>query len=335
MRMAPLLTASLLCISIANAATGATWDEPWHEQVVRNSDTFIKARVTACEPRKLTLKTLKQVAGADVPDTLVVDEFSMLHLGSVLGGHDDELDFKLAVGEDWYFFLKRVKGRESWALPTPSAGRAGVSKGKVYATYRHSYHQAVVPEDVYVPTMTAIFEYLHGRNYDETYIHNLFEKYLSQPPQGPPDEKDRDKELAMFFNQHVALECFYYFGTTKELDLLGPFLASDAYHVRISAVRALSRIDTTQTRQRLWGIAVADGDGFARIMALWGLKRLDAREYLPKLREFAKTAPEDQTGFGGKISDPRVGTRFPASVRDACNELVGQWTGAETRPSKK
>ena len=104
MRMTPLLMASLLCISLAEAAPGATWDEPWHEQVVRDSDTFIKARVTACEPSKLTLKTLKRLAGADVPDSLVVDEFSMLHLGSRLGGHDDELDFKLAVGEDWYFF---------------------------------------------------------------------------------------------------------------------------------------------------------------------------------------------------------------------------------------
>src|SRR5262249_41630705 len=55
------------------------------------------------------------------------------------------------------------------------------------------------------------------------------------------------------------------------------------------------------------------------------LRPRDGGEYLPKLREFAKTAPDAETGFGGNIMDPRVGTRFPGSVKVACEQLVDEW----------
>jgi hypothetical protein len=312
-----------LIASCPAVALATTWDEPWHEAVVKDADVFVKALVVKNEPRKLTLKVLKHLAGIDTPETVVVDSYSLLSIGSFTVGAHSETDFNLAENEDWYFFLKKVKGKETWALATPTAARAGISGENVIATYRHSYHQALVPEDLYVPSMTAIFQFLHGQKHDEAFVRGLFKTYLTQPPAEISGNDDKNSDL--FFKQHAALESFYYFGNPQDFDLLQPFLKSNNFHVRVSAVRAVSRIDTAKSREQLWDILNDKGDGFARVMAVWGLKRLDAREYMPKLREFAKTAPEERTGFGGNIMDPRVGTRFPRSVKAACEELINEW----------
>jgi hypothetical protein len=327
MRLPLLLIPLLLTITPASRAT--TWDEPWQETVVKDADTFIKATVVESSPKSITLKVLKHLAGLEVPATLTVDRFSLLHLGSYSVGPDGmahELRFNFARNEDWYFFLKKVKDkdRDTWAIATPTAGFAGAANGNVYATYRHSYHQALVPEDLYEPSMTAIFQFLHDQKYDEKYVHNLIKTELSQPPHALK-KGDADGQK-IFFRQHVALESFYYFGTPAEYPLLEPFLKSDDYHTGISAVRAVSRIDTPAARQRLFDLLTSDRSGFSRVMAVWGLQRLNAREYLPKLREFAKNAPTEETGFGGNIMDPRVGTRFPNSVRAACEQLIAEWS---------
>ena len=323
--MRPALLLIILLSTIAASARATTWDEPWHETVVKDADAFIKATVTDSSPKSITLKVLKHLAGIQVPDTLTVDRFSLLHLTSVNGADTHELDFDFPKNKDRYFFLKKVKDKDrgTWAMATPTTGSAGIENGNVYATYRHSYHQALVPADLYERSMTAIFQFLHDQKYDEKYVHDLIKAELSQPPYRL---KQGDAEgQKIFFRQHVALESFYYFGTPAEYALLDPFLKTDDYHLGISAVRALSRIDTPEARQRLFDLLTTDRSGFSRVMAVWGLKRQDAREYLPRLRDFAKTAPTEQTGFGGNIMDPRVGTRFPRSVKDACEELITQW----------
>ncbi len=38
-----------------------------------------------------------------------------------------------------------------------------------------------------------------------------------------------------------------------------------------------------------------------------------------------RSASMDEVGFGGDIMDPRVATSFPASVKDALNELLHFW----------
>ena len=96
-------------------------------------------------------------------------------------------------------------------------------------------------------------------------------------------------------------------------------------NTQISAVRALSRIATEPARARLFAFLTGDGTNFAKVMAVWGLRRLGAREYLDKLAAFLAKAPEAETGFGGSIMDPRVGTRFPRSVKAAVQALVDEW----------
>ena len=67
------------------------------------------------------------------------------------------------------------------------------------------------------------------------------------------------------------------------------------------------------------------GTGFAKVMCVWGLKRLKAREMIPRLKTFMDRGEDQRTGFGGSIMDPRVGTFFPASVKAAAWELLNEW----------
>ena len=97
----------------------------------------------------------------------------------------------------------------------------------------------------------------------------------------------------------------------------------------------MSRIDTPAARARLFAFLTEDREGFAKVMAVWGLRRLDAREFLERLVAFIPNAATEKTGFGGSIMDPRVGTRFPASVKAAAEELVARWRPAEPTGGKK
>ena len=113
----------------------------------------------------------------------------------------------------------------------------------------------------------------------------------------------------------------------EQAPLLDAFLKHPGYHVQISAVRALSRIDTKAARERLFAFLTGEGEGFAKVMAVWGLKRLDAREFRSRLEAFYPNAPTEETGFGGNIMDPRVGTSFPDSVKHAVGQLIEHWGG--------
>src|SRR5436305_13830525 len=91
-----LLAASLLAGLQAGATT---WDEPWQEAVVKDADTFVKARVLKNDKTSMTLKVLKHLDGVETPETLTVDGFSLLRLTSLSVGHGPQ--FNLAINEDW------------------------------------------------------------------------------------------------------------------------------------------------------------------------------------------------------------------------------------------
>jgi len=61
------------------------------------------------------------------------------------------------------------------------------------------------------------------------------------------------------------------------------------------------------------------------VMCVWGLKRLLAREMIPRLEAFLKRGENQEAGFGGNIMDPRVGTFFPSSVKEAIAALLAEW----------
>jgi hypothetical protein len=137
----------------------------------------------------------------------------------------------------------------------------------------------------------------------------------------------KDKAVQKAFSaQHVALETFRYFGKESDLSLIDPFLAADDLHVQASAIRAIAKMNSKEAQKRVAGFIVADRYGFAKVLALWALDDWNAREYLPELRTFAKNGKDEETGFGVSISDPRVATRFPRSVKEAVEALVKKWS---------
>jgi hypothetical protein len=72
--------------------------------------------------------------------------------------------------------------------------------------------------------------------------------------------------------------------------------------------------------------------GFAKVMAVWGLKRQDARDSAERLKKLQETASTEEVGFESNIMDPRIGTRFPDSVKAAIQELLEEWTGKKNEP---
>jgi hypothetical protein len=319
-----------LVLLFAQAALATTWNEPWQETVAKDATTLIRGRITSVDPKKgCTVAVVKHLAGEKTPPTFELTGFSLLELTSLSGGHPPTFLFEKDL--EGYLFVKKADKEAGYLLATPTAGFAPITKLGVYATYSHSYHQALVDEELYETATTAIFNYLHHEKFDQARVVKEIDDLLRQPPAHSPGRGQDPTAAKLFFQQHVALESFYYFGTPEKFPLLEPFLTSSDRFVQISAVRALSRINTPQARQRLLAILEGPGDGFVRIMALWGLKRLDARELLPQLKVFHDVAPMDETGFGGRLMDPRIGTAFPESVKKAVAQLIQEW---EAPPAK-
>ncbi len=312
----------LLLALLVPSAVASTYDEPWQEQVLQRADALVKLRITATEDGKLArFQRLEQLAGVNVPERGAIDRYDALAVTSYFPGADFPLQF--SKGDEGYFLLRATDQADRWSIPSPTSGFAMADDSGVVATFRHSYHQAMVPEQLYRDATLAIFQHLHGQAWDEQGMRATMRGLLDQAPMtsaGP--------QLEQFFQQHVALESCYHFCQSADLARLEPFLASDGFHVQVSAARAISAIDTPEARQRLFQFLQDDSrQGFARVMAVWGLRRLDAREYLAQLQEYLSKAPTEETGFGGNIMDPRVGTAFPDSVRDAVSELIVAWGG--------
>lgn len=302
-------------------AYATTWNEPWQDDVVRLADVFLKVRITSVSEFRAAGDVVKVLAGEEPGKSVIIEGYSQLAIGSMTVGHNRELHLPFKIGSEYYILVKRgPKG--TYQLPTPTSGWAFVEKGDVYATYRHSYHKALVPVDVYELTMRAIFDSAKGKTVDSS-IPDFIREQIALPPAklGNLDLP----ETKRFFLQHVALELIFHTGSVTELQRLEPFLASPEYQVQISAVRAAGRVGTPESRERLMRFIESDGVGFAKIMAVWALRNQKATYLTRRLQAFVDKGKDQETGFGGSIMDPRVGTYFPDSVKQAIRELLARW----------
>jgi hypothetical protein len=229
-----------------------------------------------------------------------------------------------APGQVYYLFIKESEKANTYQIPTPTSGWARLQGTDVAATYRHSLHKALVPEEIYEKTMQAIFNGAKGQPYDTDFIERFTKEQLTQSVAALSQEDSAMTKR--FFLQHVALESVYHLGKGADLALLTPFTESDDYHVQISACRAVSRIESPGAKELLMKfIEGKNGVGFAKVMCVWGLKRLNAKGMIPRLEAFVKTGADQETGFGGDIMDPRVGTYFPESVKASIKGLLHEW----------
>ena len=298
-----------------------TWDEPWHKEVVQDADSYIRVMLTQALPNRVEFILVKHLAGFPVEKEGALTGFSKLNFGSYSVKEDV---FRLNPKMEYYLFVKRTKRRHEYEIATPSTGYAEVDGKMGSATYRHSYHQALVPIEDYEMTMTAIFKELKHESQNLDPARKYVASQLALKPAGIPTDTHGD-EFSRFCGQHVALELQYYLGGA-DIAKLEPFLRHENPHGQISAVRALGRLPKTVAMARLIDfIASPDRDGFAKVMAIWALRDMHAVEAGPKLRETLSSTRDEKTGFGGNIMDPRVATQFPESVHASIQEVLELW----------
>ena len=315
---ASLATIFTLFLSLAaSKARATTWDEPWADKVIKGASSFVLAKVTATDPAKgISILVTKTLAGEPLKGPILVNGFYLLSLCSRSG---DGLEFEVNKTDSCYFFLYR-NDKGQYCIATPTAGFDYVYGEQVGATYRHTYHKAAVPLEVYERTMTAIFNNYHGLPYDKEYIQQFVKRQLDQKPsplnaEGAP----------LFFLQHAALECIYHLRLAAGEDLVYPFLNDTAnFHNQVSAARALVAFNTPRSKAALMQVI---GDSarrdFVKVMCIWTLEEFHPADLKPTLQALQRSASAEEDGFGGNIMDPRVCTHLP-TVKDALGELIAK-----------
>lgn len=311
----------LLTLTITFATTrsyATTWDEPWADQVIKGSTSFVLAKVVATDEKKgITIQVIKTLGGAVLKDSLTITDFYLLYICSSSGGHGPE--FHTEPIDSCYFFIQQNKDGK-YCIATPTAGYEYVVDGNVRATFRHTYHQALVPVAVYEQAMTAIFNNYHGLPYDKEGISSFIKEQLSKKPAGFAED-----EINTFFLQHVALESVHHLKLAMDESLILPFLSSTSnFHSQVSAARAMVAYNTNSSRQALLKVI---GDttrrGFVQVMCIESLTELDAKDLKPELERLEKDASDEEDGFGGNIMDPRICTNVP-SKKEALKALIAK-----------
>lgn len=306
-----------LLVSLLTIKTLATtWNEPWTDKVIKEANYFVLAKVQSFDEEKgVNIKIIRQLGGDKITDEITITGFYLLGLTSSSGGHGGEFHFE-GVGESYFFIKKNDSG--AYCIATPTAGFDYIKDNKVYATYRHSYHQALVPIETYEMTMTAIFNNYHNLGYDKEKIISFITTQLSKKPAGFDEA-----EVNTFFLQHVALETIYHLQIPGFYDSILPFFNDTKnFHNRASAARALIGCNTELTKKLLLNkIAKNKDDDFTTVLCIWTLTTFKPTELKSELQKMIKRASTKENGFGGNIMDPRVGTHFP-DVKAALEDLV-------------
>lgn len=309
---------SLMLATLSTSVYATTWNEPWMDKVIRESDHLVLARVVSFDEKEgAVLRILGSIAGAPVEGEIKINGFYLLEICSMSGGHGPEFHFE-GVDTCYFFLKKNEKG--GYSIATPTTGYAVVQEGNVIATYRHSYHLALVTMAQYEGTMMPIFNYSHGLPYDPAYIDDHIRRALALPPA----ELNLEQGEA-FFAQHIALETIHHLRLSGHYAQILPFLHDTAnFHNQVSAARALMAYNSDEAAGELMKV-VADTTAFdfVRVLCIWTLREYKRPELKQQLRTIALTASEEMNGFGGRLMDPRVCTYVP-SVRKALDGLIAE-----------
>lgn len=296
----------ILAFTINSKASAETWNEPWQKEIIKKADYFVLAKVVSnVDSIGTEIEIIKYFGDQKLEGKILINGFSLLHMTSS-SGHGVHLNFE----KDQTIFFLLNKGEDgNYAIPTPTSGFAYLDSEKnVSATYRHSYHQALIPQEVYEQTYSEIWNYYKSGKFEQDKILQFINKYLDKSPAGFEQE-----ELSTFFLQHAALETAYLLDLEIELDRLQKFIESDNFHSRVSALQLLGNSNTELAKEYLFDfIANEQNENFEKVIAIWSLTRNGRKVYKKKLLEIVDQLSDEDTGFGGNIMDPRVGTHFPS-----------------------
>ena len=151
-----LLAAAI--IAVPSIAAADTWDEPWHDEVIRDAVALVRAKQVAVDKGDVVrCELVKQVAGEPVP--------SVFRLTGLVSHHSGP-----QIGAEQYLFLAETDAPDVFKVITPTAAAAPITPAGVHATYRHSYHQALIPEDLYEASQRAMFRGARGDSYDVDFV---------------------------------------------------------------------------------------------------------------------------------------------------------------------
>jgi len=292
----------ILLITLSTNSFAETWNEPWQKEIIQHAEYFVFGKVISNDETGARIKIIKSFSDG-ISGEILVNGFSMLNLMSS-SGHGLHLNFE--KDQLLYLFLnKREDG--NFAIPTPTSGYATIDeKNNVLATYRHSYHQASVPKEIYELTYSEIWKYQKFKKYDKEKINNFIDKQLAKNPAG-----FGEGEVATFFLQHVAMETAYLLDKPLELKKVEKHITSDNFHSRISALQSLTGNNNEISKEYLFNFIKNEKNGnFEKVIAIWALKKTDP-SYDFRLKQLSKDLSDEDTGFGGNIMDPRIGTHFP------------------------
>lgn len=313
MRKIKILIILIISITCQNTVQAETWDEPWQKEIIQKSEYFVLGNVIKLDSLGVHIQITQNFGTKELPNRILINGFSLLNLGSSSG---QGVHFDFEEGQNHYFLLTK-KEDGNFAIPTPTSGFALLDKeNNVYATYRHSYHQALIPKDIYEITYKAIWNYYRGHDFDRKSTLEFINEQIDKGVAGFDEN-----EISTFFLQHASLETAYLLDLPIELNRIEKFANSDNFHSKVSAVQLMSLLENKKTKDYLFAfIQSKKNDNFEKVIAIRSLKKIGGKEYNDKLKEIAYSLSDEETSFGGNIMDPRVETRFP-SPRQAVEEI--------------
>lgn len=312
MRKIKILIILIVSITFQNTLQAETWDEPWQKEIIQKSEYFVLGNVIKLDSLGVHIRITQNFGTKELPNKILINGFSLLNLGSS-SGQGVHFDFEEAQN---HYFLLTKKEDGNFAIPTPTSGFALLDEeNNVYATYRHSYHQALIPKDIYEMTYKAIWNYYRGLDFDRKSVQEFINEQIDKEVAGFDEN-----QISTFFLQHASMETAYLLDLPIELSRIEKFANSDNFHSKVSAVQLMSLIENQKTKEYLFTfIQSENNENFEKVIAIRSLKKIGGKEYNDKLKKIANSLSDEETGFGGNIMDPRVGTRFP-SPRQAVEE---------------
>ena len=315
MRIVLLVLFALLSMN----SVAHTWDEPWHEQVVKGANSFSLFKVKENSNYKLKLSLIKHIAGEKAEGSIIVDDYYLYNIAST-SSSPDEHGFGLTKDQLVYVYLR--KQGDKYKIATPTSGYSEIQdNGTVAATYRHSLHKAQVEKKIYEATQECIFNAISGACCSDITINEYILKPLGQQVSvlSPTATKE---DFDLFFKQHVALETAYLIQYPLPDKVLLPFIQSGFFHTEISAIRALAASDNHNTESKLISfVTKGSGSDIAKVMAILMLDRLNYKS-TAALSEYLEKASDEEVSLAGDFMDPRVGTWFPRSVKKSIEWFV-------------
>lgn len=318
LRILQLLLFGFLVVT-SRQVSATTWDEPWAEEFIAGAESFALCKIISVDQVKgVKVKLVKLIGGKELPAEFDITDFYSLTLTSQTGTLRPE--FRLTGSADCYFFLKKGEA-DYYKIATPTSGFDYLKDGSVYANYRHSFHQSLIPAEVYEKSMSAIFNYYHNLDFEKDSMNAFINLHLSQKPAG-----FAENELDLFFLQHVAMESIYHLKLQDHYNQLPPFLLDSAnFHNRVSAARAMSAYNTTECKELLFQTIAEqkEDDQFVKVICIWSLSKFKPVEMKDRLEELLPDASTAHNGFGAHLMDPRIGTYMP-TVKEALEKLISE-----------